>query len=280
MHVAAIEIGFEAPWWLVTALAAAGPIVLAARGRQRGRWTAWWSVAIQCLAILAAAAAVARPHAPLSQTARRPWLLANDASASLRGQERAPWVWPAGVAKEEILFADGLGSPAAAPDKQATRIHPLLTLLHARAGELAGAVIRTDGRFQDEAWQADAAALGKTHLPVWIVAADAAPADARVADLAARRDADGKAHLRLTVSANAYQARQVTVIEKRRNVTLYDRRLQLAPGENAVIELTDAPPREATVVYEAALSPGDVFPENDTAAAALPPARRRAAVLA
>lgn len=280
MHVAAIEIGFEAPWWLVTALAAAGPIVLAARARRRGRCPAWWSVTIQCLALLAAAGALARPLAPLAETARRPWLVANDASASLRGQEKAPWAWPLGLAREDILFADGLGSSAAAPNPQATRIRPLLSLLQARAKELAGAVIRTDGRFQDDTWQADAAALGKTGLGVWIVPADAAGADAKAADLAVRRAADGTVHLRLTLAANAYQRRQVTVIEKRRSVTLYDRQLQLAPGENTVIELADTPPPEATAIYEAALSAGDDFGENDTATAALPPARRRAAVLA
>ncbi|MCY2931265.1 MAG: VWA domain-containing protein, partial [Planctomycetota bacterium] len=279
MYAAAIEIGFEAPWWLLTALAAAGPIALAAWGRRRGKATTWWRVGVQCLALLAAAVALARPHAPIGEAARRPWLLANDHSASLRGQEKAPWTWPGGWAKEDVLFADALGTPAVAPNAQATRIAPLLSLLRSRAGELAAAVIRTDGRFQDDPWQADAAALGQTGLGVWIVPADAVPADARVADLAARLAADGKAHLRLTVSANAYQARQLTVTETRRKATLYDRRLHLTPGENVVIELTDTPAPGATAIYQAALSAGDAFPENDLATVALPPARRLAAVL-
>jgi hypothetical protein len=173
-------------------------------------------------------------------------------------------------------------SPADAPlDKDATldtRAAPALLLAAAKAGDVAGVIIRTDGQFHDD-WPGAAAALGRTGISVLVVAMDSPPPDGRIADLTVTRQRDGKAALRVIVSSNAGQRRTVTIRREGNGKVLLEKDQNLLPQDSATIRLTDMPAGGAVATYTAELSPGDDFPENDSASAALLPKERRLAVI-
>ena len=269
------------PGWLLAAAAAAGPVLLAARARRRGRHLPVGNVALQCAAVLAAAAALAGPSAPLGGGGRRPVLVLRDVSASCRGQGAAGPVLPEGLPVERYDFAAGV-RPAGVPgDANATELGPALRLALARRAGLSGLIVRTDGRFTDVDWRAAAALLGPSGLPVAIVPLDAPPADARVAALSARRLADGAVDVRVTAAANALVRRtlRLTRVRPQPSATLLARPLDLLPGRSASVRATDRPPADHLAVYHAELAGQDRFPENDHAEAVVLPARQGVAVV-
>ena len=75
---------FSQPIWLVALLASPLPLLLARRAARRRVPRA--ALAAQCVALALLAAALAGPRAPLAGGARLPYLLFQDASASVRGQ--------------------------------------------------------------------------------------------------------------------------------------------------------------------------------------------------
>lgn len=259
------------PAWLLWAFLAAGPPVVAVLRRRRERAVSPWSVAAQSLALLMLAVATAGPTARLGAEAQKPWLVLRDVSLSLRGQD-APAIEPDGIPTILREFGPSQTGP---PRTQAA---PALRLAAARADELAGVVIRTDGRFHDD-WQSAADALGRTKLPVFIDPLQSPPRDARLAEFAAdRRGRD--VSLRLTVIANANVHRDLTVTRTGGDErVLLNRSLRLRAGEPASVRLTDDAPAGTFARYQAKLTPPDPFPENDSAVAAVLPVRGRVVVL-
>ena len=275
--------GFEQPWWLFAAVAAAGPVLLAIRAGRRGRQIPRLNVALQCLAVLAATIALARPTAAIGPRARKSVLVLRDVSASCRGQSDRPVRLPAELPAERFDFAAAVAPAAVAPamDPNRTRLGPALRLALARRDELAGLLIRTDGRFTDADWRQAAAAIGRAGLPVTVALMESPPPDVRMEALSAERAPDGTVRIALTVRSNALARRTVTLTRTRPPAAklLLTKRLDLLPGQPATLRMTDAPPDSAAIVYRAELSPADAFAENDAAEALLPPASRRLAVV-
>ena len=275
----AIVVRFSQPWWLLALTAGAVPVLLAAGARARGRSVGRFSVALQCLALLAAAAALGGPEAMLGGAANAPWIVLRDVSGSVRGQDDAEENWQTDRPRELFRVADVILAEGAAPGAHRTVAGPALRLAAGRARQAAGIVIRTDGRFHDADWPGAAATLGRTGVEVFIVPIDSPPADARVAELRADRDAGGQCRLRVRVFADTDQRRTLTVTRGGRQ--LWRRTLDLLAGETAVLHLSDAAaPADRAAVYVATISPPDQFAENDSAAALLPPPGRTLAIVA
>jgi len=274
---------FDKPLWLAAGLAA---LLVPAAGvwfARRGRRIGLAGIVLQCLALLALAAALARPRLPFTGKAQTPYLLLRDVSASTREQRNKILSWPDGLRREEFDFAvtvvpRGLSRDKPIDDNQ-TMLAPALRLASGKAKEIAGVLIRTDGRFMDEDWRPAAEALGRTGLNVFILPMSSPPGDARIADLSTSRQADGKVKLDVTVASTALQRRTLTVRRKGGPVLL-ERELRLLAGETETFHLTDSPPSgDKTVEYAAAVSAGDEFLENDTAGALVLPGGQRIAVV-
>lgn len=270
---------FDQPWALAATAAAGLPIVVALWARKRRRHVSAGCVALQCVAILAAAVALARPAARIGADAVKPYLVLQDVSGSVRTQPPLP-DWPDDIPREAFVFAADVAADGQDAGPTRTRAAAALRLATGRAHALAGVVIRTDGRFQDAAWPAAADALGRTDIDVLVVPMQSPPADARLAELSARRRPDGRADLRVTVASNARQRRTLTVRRERPAPRiLFERDLSMTAGDSATLRLTDSPPPDRGAVYRAVLSGGDAFAENDAAEALLLPQQNRVAVV-
>jgi len=278
---------FGQPWWLLAAAAAAAPVLLALRARRRGRYVPALNVAIQCLAVLAATIALARPAAPVGPRGRKPVLVLRDVSASCRGQIDSPLLLPEDLPTERFDFAATV-APAAnsagtgrAIDPNETRLAPALRLALARGERLGGVILRTDGRFTDADWRGPAAALGRLKAPVMILAMESPPADVRISELSAGRTPAGGVQLRLTLQSNALARREVTLRRTRPPAAapLLARRVDLLPGRPAALRATDTPSEAGVAAYRAELTPADAFAENDAAEALVLPVRQRLAVV-
>ncbi len=269
-------ITFMRPAALVALLAVGVPPLLAWLARRRGRRISPVAVAAQSLALAAAALAAAQPLAAMGGRARLGYLLAVDASGSVRGQA-APVTaddFPAGAQVETYAFANGLRRAGTPADVSATRIGPVLRLIASRGhDQLAGAVIATDGRFSDTDWPgaAQASAGGPELL---IVPMDNPPPDARVASLTVRRTTGGTVELAVSVWADRPMRRSLTVTRAGRAEPLRVRPLNLLARGPVAVVVNDALPEDAAAEYTARLDGGDAFPENDSASVLARPLRR------
>ncbi|MDP7162459.1 MAG: hypothetical protein QF792_03075, partial [Phycisphaerae bacterium] len=274
---------FSRAWCLAALVAATGPVLLWAAARRRGRRIAPLSVVLQCLAVAAAALALAGPQARLGRREQKPWLVLNDASASTRGQGRAPVPLPGDVPTEVYDFAASVSQAGGKPDAGQTHLASAMRLAAARGEHLAGVIVRTDGQFTDNDWPA--AALARSRPTVAIVALDAPPPDVRIVQFDARSRSDGRISLLVHAASNAKATRTLTVVRNkapgaRRAAAakvLLKRELNFLPDEPVTISLTDAPAADRSWVYEAALNDGDRFAENDRGETLVPPARQRVA---
>jgi hypothetical protein len=265
---------FEQPWLLAAGVAAALPVWLARRGRRWGRRIGYVAVGLQAAAILLAAGALANPTAPIGQRADKPYLVLRDVSGSTAPQWERPLRWPTDLPRETFGFAASVAAAGQTLPANRTNAAPALRLALSRAAQIAGAVIWTDGQFQDADGPTAAAALAAGRVNVFILPMDSPPADARIADFTARRRLDGGVDLRVTIISNAYLSRTLKVVREG-GAILEDRPLKLPAEEPATLRLTDNPPADRVAVYRAELSPADAFGQNDTATAlALPPEQR------
>jgi len=282
----AFTVRFTQPWWLIALASAGVPVVVALWASRRGRHIARASVALQVLAVALAAAALARPEAPLSASGAKPYLVLHDVSASTGPQGSSPldWPnWPENLPRESYVFAATVaraGAGGQRPNPDATNLAPALRLAWARLEQLAGVVIHTDGQFQDADWPAAAGALGGGRARVVVVPMDSPPADGRVADLAALRKPDGTVAIRVTVATNAHMDRTLVVTRRGLPSPLLERGLRLLAEAPATIRLSDPADRDRAAVYTARLSPADEFAGNDTATAVALPRSRRVAFIA
>jgi len=251
---------------LLALSASAVPLLTAAWGRRRGKQAPAWAVTIQCLAVAMLALALTAPRLTGVGRSRLPWLALSDVSASTRVQSDTPLVLPEGTPVAHLDFAADLAQAGSVSDKTATNLAGPLRLAAAGIADrrFAGVVIRTDGQFTDDDWQAAARSLHQAGGPVAIVPLDSPPRDARLVDFTASRAGDDTVALSVTTSANSPGRRTLTV---RRDSPapqiLLTRPLELLPGDVMTIRLDDHVAPASSAGYTAQLSAGDKFPEND-----------------
>lgn len=285
----ALIITFSRPALLLSLAAIAVPVLISRWATRRGHRAGPLGVALQCAAVAFAALALAGPAAPVGPGGRKPVLILQDVSSSCRVQRDRAIELPPDVPVERLAFASSVAATAADLDPNRTDLSPALRLAAARAGDLAGVVIHTDGRFTDH-WPPAAEALAQAHLPVDIVPMDSPPGDARIAEFDARRRPDGTVGLRVTVRSNALYRRMLVVRRSHPSSspagTLLDRTLDLLADQPLTITITDTPPAGSAAAYRAELTripgdprPADIFPENDSAEAATLPIKRTVAVI-
>lgn len=280
-----LAVSFAQPAWLAALAVAVVPILAAAWGRRRGRRLPLAAVAGECLALAAAALALARPQAAITARAALPYLLFVDRSGSVRGQAdpSGRLGLPADAPVERFDFAEGLRRwPAPAeepPPPGATNIAPVLRMIASRCAEgIAGAVIVTDGRFTDTAWPGPAEAVAAAGPELLIVPLDAPPPDARIVDLTARRTAPGSVEVTVDLASNAPLRRTLTVRRAGRGQPLLVKELVLLGEAPATVRAADRVAPDAAAEYSARLSGDALIVENDSAAALVLPERQKVAV--
>lgn len=273
--MAGTMVTFQQPVWLLAAGLAIVPAALAALARRKGHGARRSSVILQTLAVLIAAFALAQPVGPWGESSRRPYLVLTDVSDSLRGQ--TPLALPKELPREELVFAGDVAESGRDVDTTSTRLSPALRLALARAGEISGVVVRSDGRFQDRDWPTLAAAIASAGKKIYVVAMESPPVDARISQLTSERQADGSVRLRVTVEANAPLRRRLKVWrEGQESTPLYRQDLDLL-SQAATVMVRDAPPADGATVYRAAIEEPDSFMENNVATAAVLPSGSRLA---
>ena len=264
---------FAQPWWLVALVAVGGPILLAAAARRRGRQVARFRVVQQCVALAAVVLALGRPSLQIPQAAARKWLILNDVSASTRTQQDQDSL-PADIAPRlEYAFAAGVAPAGQKLSTTETNLAAALRLAAARADELAGVIVRTDGMFTDRHWPAAAVALGRSGVAVAVIALDRPPRDVRIAEFTAARTTGREVTLRVSVVANAVTDSIIEI------PGLLKRKINLLPAEPVTISVVAAVPEDRGASFTATLAKGDAFSENDRVAAAVGPVVRRAALI-
>lgn len=266
---------FAQPLWLLALSLAALPPVIALFARRRGKAVSAGSIFLQCLAATMAACALAQPSIPAAALTHKPWLVLQDASASVRGQPAQMPDWPANLKREQFLFARYITRVgehlAGGGDGNATFITPALELASGSAGQASGVLVFTDGQFQDADWPQAAAAAGRLGLPVYIVPLDSPLPDARVVQLLARRRPDGRAELSAGIVSNAVQKRTVIITRRQGRKELLRKELILLPDEPAEVHVLDDAPGAGATAYEVRLLGQDAFGQNDSAQALLSP---------
>ena len=269
---------FAQPWWCAALVVVGGPILLAAAARRRGRQVARLSVILQCVALAAVAVALARPSLQIPQAAAKKWLILNDVSASTRGQQDRDAL-PADITPRlEYAFAAGVAPAGQELDATQTNLAAALRLASARADELAGVIVRTDGMFTDSHWPAAAEALGRGGVTVAIVALDRPSRDVRIAEFTAARTVGREVTLRASVVANAVTESGVEIRDGS-GESLLNRKINLLPFEPVTISVVADVPEDRGASFSAALTGGDAFSENDRGTAAVGPVVRRAALI-
>lgn len=266
----------QSPAWLALAILAVGPVVACLLARRAGRTPSTAASVLQSTALALLAVALARPAMTRTADEPLPWLVLQDASASLTGQQLTA-IPPAA---EVVRFADRLLPPGQTPSRAVTRLAPALQLAAGRiaAGRVGGAILATDGRFHD-AWAPAATALGQLEAPLLIVPHAAPDDDARIATITAKRTAAGRARLRIDLAANAPLRRTLTITPAGSTAPLARRKVTLQPGQAASVHLDVPAPPGRTNTWQAALTPADALP-NDTAATILAPSQRPTAWIA
>ncbi|MDP6635276.1 MAG: VWA domain-containing protein [Phycisphaerae bacterium] len=271
--ILAAAVVFAHPWWLAGLVVVGGPVLLAAAARRRGRQVARLSVVMQCAALVALVAALARPslHIPLATAGK--WLVLNDVSASTRGQQDRASL-PADITpRQEYSFAAGVAPSGQQLDTDRTDLAAALRLAAARSEELAGVIVRTDGMFTDAHWPAAAEALGRSGATVAVVPLDRPARDVRIAEFTAARTAGRQVTLRVSVIANASCESEIEI------PGLLKRKLSLLPSEPTTISVIADIPEDRGANFVATLAAGDIFSENDRAVAAVGPVVRRIALI-
>ncbi len=261
---------FTNPWWLVACLAVCVPAYIAARRRMRARPVSRVSVCMQMACVIAAAIALAGPNLIAGSSTPLPWLVLSDVSASMRGQQDI--LLPPTLATERYWFAANVASKPADVDRTGTRISQALRVAagEARNGRASGVLIKTDGQFMDDRWEAIAGELGQVGVPVIIIPAADRIADARIDRFVARRDMDGSVRLTVAVVSNVSDAAVLTISRGPNATPVAQRRLTLAPNRPQTVVFADEHSPAGFRRYRATITPGDILDENNTADAILP----------
>ncbi|MHC4563086.1 MAG: VWA domain-containing protein [Planctomycetota bacterium] len=281
--VADISLALDRPWWLLMLVVAIVPVLAARVARRKGRPLGAAVTVLRLAVVVLVAVALSRPVLFGVGRSARGWLVLEDASASVSGQESVAVEPQRGVDVEVLQFAAGLAERGQPLDVTATNLAPALRLAEARARakKLGGLVVITDGQFTDADWSAAAETMRRNGLSVLIVPMASPPADARASDLSARRGANGEVSLAVTVVASKAQTRTLTVARTSPDrAELLRRHVHVLPGAPATFRVTDRALADNAVEYTATLDKADTFAENDCASIFVVPQRQRAAVVA
>ncbi len=274
-----IHISWGSPWLALAAMTAIAPVLAAIWLRRRGRHVGAAGTAMQSAALLLAGLALGQPSAAIHMSQAAQWLILQDVSASLRGQEPPAIHWPADVTTRTVRFADGVLARGQSPANRQTYLSPALAYAM-QMESLTGVAVISDGQFHDD-WQAAAAALGHRGVQVLAIPLARPPDDAQVALLQVQRRPDGRAELTVRLAATAAQKR--TLVVQRlgpQGTTLLERSLDMLAGETTTMQVIDpAAPKDRAARYQAQLSPADAFVENDLAIATLLPAKAKFAAV-
>ncbi|MDP6047483.1 MAG: VWA domain-containing protein [Phycisphaerae bacterium] len=270
MVVAAV---FAHPLWLVGVLAVGGPILLASAARRRGRQITRTSVVLQCAALVALAAALARPSLQLPQSSARKWLILNDVSASTRTQQQDADLPQEIFPRLDYSFAAGVARSGQPLDTDQSNLAGALRLAAARSDELAGVIVRTDGNFTDEHWPPAAKSLGDRSVTVAIVALDRPPRDVRISEFTAVRTSGRQVALRASAVANAVTESVIEI------PGVIKRRIKLLPNEPVTVSVNTEVPEDRSAKFTVSLTRADAFSENDSATAGVGPVVRKAAFI-
>ncbi len=278
---AILKIDLTRPAWLGAVVLAAVPFLISRRAERKGLSAGMFSTVCQCLAIIFAAVALARPALPGADQAEKNWLIIQDVSSSARSQAENVSFDDASSPVVIQRFAANLPADNQQADPTATNISAALRLAisRAEANKLSAVTILTDGRFSDD-WQDIARELNKAltraNAILTIIPLDSPPGDARIADFKATRKGDIQ-EIRLTVAGNSPQLRKLTIRRTAPTAAvLYEQNLNLEPALPVTIRLTDRDvDGSRTSTWLAELSRGDVFPENDSSTASLLPSADR-----
>lgn len=266
---------FAEPTWLLAGLAAALAWWIVLLSRRAGRTLPWCSAAMTSLAILLLAGALAKPEAKFPGRAGLWLLVAEDISAS-QADASALALDTLNMPARRYVFAGAVGRSAEGIDPDQTRLGPVLSLIAARADELAGAVIVTDGRIDDHAGlSASAEAIRQASLPLMIVPRAPGGMDVRLADLRARRTAEGSVHLTATVTATAGGRCTLEITRDEDEAPLLIRDLTLLPGSPATVRLIDRPADRATTYRAEVRAENDLLTGNNRLAVRAEPSQPR-----
>ncbi len=205
-----MPIRLEQPVMLLLACLAAAVWLARLIPASRLRTRSLLSTGLFSLAILLAATALAGPVWQGAGRKDRTWLILQDVSASVTGQQVAIDL-PDDQPRRVLRFARALAGPGQAdPDPAATRIADGLQLARAEADRLAGVIIATDGQFQGD-WLASARRLGRTELPGRTLPMQAPPADGRIAAATALDRKGDALTLQIALASNADQQRRLEI---------------------------------------------------------------------
>lgn len=265
------------PWWLMAAAAAVAPPVLWELARRRGRRIPRFSVVIQCVALVAAAGALAGVSLPLGPKAFKPCLLFRDVSGSVRGQSDTELRWPDSLEHKTYVFAAGVWPYGGDVDANGTWAGAALRFAASEAPNVSGIVIHTDGQFTDD-WATAAKQLGRSGADVMIVPMASPPPEVRIVDVSARRRGGGeRVDVTVFLASNAPRKRRITVRRLGAAGPLLDEE-RLMVGA-ATIRLTDTLSQDQAAEYHVELAPADMFAENDSATALVLPTSHQVAVV-
>ncbi|MBT3278746.1 MAG: VWA domain-containing protein [Phycisphaerales bacterium] len=262
--------------WLLWLAPLAWAIVWWVNGsRWRARSQSAVTVVCQMLAAGMLTAALAGPRVAREGAALE-WLVCEDASASMVAADA--------LAMEDrpfrrLWFDQMLHVSRPMSTSSRTAMSDVLDYAASELPNLAGVVIRTDGRWHDDISPATArlkralAASGKT---VFFIPQRTPRRDAAVTAFAASRLAGGELELAATVEANHICQRRL-VLTSPAGTVLLDKTLKLLPRQPA--RFTRRVPAAAGTRFGAELTPSDAL-ANNRREAVLAPLRSRLAILA
>lgn len=274
-----MPVSLEHPWVLLLLPAAAAPWLLGGRAATGPARSRLLRALPGCGAILAVVLALAGPRVGLPADGPPSWLILQDVSDSVAGQADRTLQLPDWTDSRTVRFAAGLAGPGQPdPPGQQSRLGDALLLAAAQADQLAGVVVHTDGRADDD-WQAAAGRLARTGLEVRVVGMQSPPPDARIVSLSARRLEGQALEVQIDLGANADQARRLEIRSNDAELLeAIDLRVQ-AHVPLRLVRRVQLPP-QARATLSVGFAQPDAIAGNDRARLRIQPPGRRIGLIA
>jgi len=258
---------FTCPEWLFLLPLAAVPWLVWLASKKRDWKVSTAVVAVRVLAILLAVVAAGGPVIRRTVEGDRKWMVLRDVSLSTGSRPDTSLEFPVEI--DEVRFAGHLLQKGESPshDNPATRLAPPLELAAGRLQRRAGALLLTDGRFDDE-WRSAAmrfaGQLGD-NFPFVIVPLDSPDRDVRIDRFFATGKSD-RFELTLVLEANA-MLKPTVVVERLRpgEKQLYRREVKIFSDRPATLYISDTLPPDEGGLWRASLKGETGIAGNDTA---------------